>query len=90
MAAAAEFAGDTADIDLRDPAACYQVHPLTHTDQAKEDIDVFHDHEPAEKDGKIIDIFGQGQFDDNHVNRPDSEGSRLFEQLVEQPYLGAA
>ena len=84
MAAAIEFHGDHADIDLRDPASGNEVNPFPHAGQGKDDIEVFHAHELADNEGKFVNIVAGG--DAGHGDRNGLDGVRGggFDQLVEQ------
>ena len=87
MAAAAELPDNRADIDLGNAAAGNQVGPLAHADQGKEDIDVFHDHQPLDDQREIIDIVGHGQFADHHGHPANDIGVCLLPQLTDQADL---
>jgi len=52
MAAAAEIAGDDADIDLGDAAAGDQVDAVGHRDQGEQGVEVLHVHESPCDHGK--------------------------------------
>ena len=83
MAAASKIAGNDTDIHFRDPAAAYEVEPLSHADKSKDYIQVFHDHHPAHKHGKIIFIVRQGQFAYGNAYGLDGVGGGVFQQFAQ-------
>ena len=84
MAAAAEFGSDLADIDLRDSTAGDQVDPVTHPDQSKKGVKIFHDHETSDQQGKLVDIVGGRHLGHNNIDPLDGIGAGCLDHGVQK------
>ncbi len=84
VTAAAKIPCHLSGIDLSNPASPDQIDTSGHGDKGEDDIEVLHDHEAADDQGKVVKILREGQGDHHDLYPLNGVTPGGLHQLMQQ------